>query len=249
MCKNSNICCIGPGHNHQTLFAGRHTSNSLFQNKRHNIQPSYHIRWRPQVRRTSTQAIGNESQDTSSPLLLDEIRRSFTTRHASRSIKQEGKPRICVLGAGVIGLTTAIRSAGAARQLFMLAHHVAHLSDFCVPQAPGSASNLLLQSATGTLMCLQVAYRAVVLLEKVVCPPCRLTRAIPDAQVTMYAGRFASDVTSHNAAGVWEPYKLSETPEMLTYRQAVCTCQALQGLHNGGSIHVCYHMVHCQSGK
>lgn len=36
----------------------------------------------------------------------------------------------------------------------------------------------------------------------------------------MYASRFGSDVTTHGAAGVWMPYKLSETPEVLTDRCA-----------------------------
>lgn len=51
--------------------------------------------------------------------------------------------------------------------------------------------------------------------------PCRLLQALPAAQLTIYASRFGSDVTTHGAAGVWMPYKLSETPEVLTDRWAV----------------------------
>lgn len=46
----------------------------------------------------------------------------------------------------------------------------------------------------------------------------RLLHTVPDAQVTIYASKFQSDVTTHGAAGVWMPYKLSETPEVLTDR-------------------------------
>jgi D-amino-acid oxidase len=47
---------------------------------------------------------------------------------------------------------------------------------------------------------------------------CRLQQALPGANITIYADRFGSDVTTHGAAGVWMPYKLSETPEALTDR-------------------------------
>jgi hypothetical protein len=47
---------------------------------------------------------------------------------------------------------------------------------------------------------------------------CRLLQAVPEAQITIYASKFGSDVTTHGAAGVWMPYKLSETPEVLTDR-------------------------------
>jgi hypothetical protein len=47
---------------------------------------------------------------------------------------------------------------------------------------------------------------------------CRLQQALPGAHITIYADRFGSDVTTHGAAGVWMPYKLSETPEALTDR-------------------------------
>lgn len=50
---------------------------------------------------------------------------------------------------------------------------------------------------------------------------CRMLQTLPEAQVTIYASKFGSDVTTHGAAGVWMPYKLSETPEVLTDRWAV----------------------------
>jgi len=43
---------------------------------------------------------------------------------------------------------------------------------------------------------------------------------MPEAHITIYASKFGSDVTTHGAAGVWMPYKLSETPEALTDRWA-----------------------------
>jgi D-amino-acid oxidase len=46
----------------------------------------------------------------------------------------------------------------------------------------------------------------------------RLHQALPSARITIYADKFGSDLTSHGAAGVWQPYKLSETPEVLTHR-------------------------------
>jgi hypothetical protein len=52
---------------------------------------------------------------------------------------------------------------------------------------------------------------------------CRLLQAVPEAQITIYASKFGSDVTTHGAAGVWMPYKLSETPEVLTDRCALCS--------------------------
>jgi hypothetical protein len=48
----------------------------------------------------------------------------------------------------------------------------------------------------------------------------RLQQALPSALITIYADKFGSDLTSHGAAGVWQPYKLSETPEVLTHRWA-----------------------------
>jgi D-amino-acid oxidase len=47
---------------------------------------------------------------------------------------------------------------------------------------------------------------------------CRLQQALPSARITIYADKFGSDLASHGAAGVWQPYKLSETPELLTHR-------------------------------
>jgi D-amino-acid oxidase len=46
----------------------------------------------------------------------------------------------------------------------------------------------------------------------------RLLQAVPEAQIAIYASKFQSDVTTNGAAGVWMPYKLSETPEVLTDR-------------------------------
>jgi glycine/D-amino acid oxidase-like deaminating enzyme len=63
-------------------------------------------------------------------------------------------PKICVLGAGVVGLTTALRL---------------------------------------------------------------LTR-FPEADLTIFAEKFGGDTTTAGAAGVWQPYKLSETPEDLVDR-------------------------------
>eukprot|EP00775_Hariotina_reticulata_P012186 gene12186-12323_t len=57
-----------------------------------------------------------------------------------------------------------------------------------------------------------------------------LLHALPKAHITIYAEKFGSDLTSHGAAGVWQPYKLSETPEVLTYRWGKETFDHLVGL-------------------
>lgn len=76
----------------------------------------------------------------------------------------------------------------------------------------------------------------------------RLLQALPGAQVTVYASRFGSDVTTHGAAGVWMPYKLSETPEVLTDRWGTETFEHLVGLVHSedavqAGVQLCY--AHC----
>eukprot|EP00878_Enallax_costatus_P022675 GHUV01024075.1.p1 GENE.GHUV01024075.1~~GHUV01024075.1.p1 ORF type:complete len:318 (+),score=45.32 GHUV01024075.1:409-1362(+) len=118
------------------------------------------------VRCTATAAASGDPHAPSSPMLLEELRRTYAARDTAQAVAHSGKPRICVIGAGVVGLTTALR----------------------------------------------------------------VTQEIPGAQVTIYADKFASDLASYNAAGVWEPYKLSETPEVVTYRWSKATFDHLMGL-------------------
>lgn len=63
------------------------------------------------ARCVSTTATSSDSSAISSPVLLDELRRSFAARSVARTAQQGGKPRVCVLGAGVNGLATAVRCA------------------------------------------------------------------------------------------------------------------------------------------
>jgi hypothetical protein len=77
-----------------------------------------------------------------------------TSPAAAGSSSPSTAPRICVLGAGVVGLTTALR----------------------------------------------------------------LLQRFPEAHLTVYADKFGRDTTTAGAAGVWQPYKLSETPTELVYR-------------------------------
>ncbi len=46
----------------------------------------------------------------------------------------------------------------------------------------------------------------------------RLLEAMPGLDVTLVAEKFMGDTTSNGAAGVWQPYKLSDTPPELVHR-------------------------------
>jgi hypothetical protein len=46
----------------------------------------------------------------------------------------------------------------------------------------------------------------------------RILQQVPRAKVTVVAERFGIDTTTAGAAGIWQPYKLSDTPEELTNR-------------------------------
>ncbi len=83
-------------------------------------------------------------------------RQQDPTRAAATSSCSPDGPHICVVGAGVVGLTSALR----------------------------------LQQEAG-------------------------------ARVTVVAERFGGDTTTAGAAGVWQPYKVSDTPEALTNRRVL----------------------------
>lgn len=56
----------------------------------------------------------------------------------------------------------------------------------------------------------------------------RLCEELPKADITVIAENFDHDTTSAGAAGLWEPYKLSETPPELIRRWGQETFQHLQ---------------------
>lgn len=68
----------------------------------------------------------------------------------------------------------------------------------------------------------------------------RLLQILPSATVTLLAERFGSETTTAGAAGLWEPYKLSDTPadlikrwgaETLAFYQVCCCASSLAVLH------------------
>jgi len=58
----------------------------------------------------------------------------------------------------------------------------------------------------------------------------RILQNVPTSKVTVVAEKFGSDTTSHGAAGVWGPYKMSNTDESLTNRLATETFDHLTSL-------------------
>ena len=92
-------------------------------------------------------------QSLTSSLLCKSVSDSLNDASASDQAATKA-PRVCVLGAGVVGLTTALR----------------------------------------------------------------LVERFPKADITIFAEKFGGDTTTAGAAGVWQPYKLSETPEDLVNR-------------------------------
>ncbi|GAX76693.1 hypothetical protein CEUSTIGMA_g4139.t1 [Chlamydomonas eustigma] len=58
----------------------------------------------------------------------------------------------------------------------------------------------------------------------------RILQDIPTSKVVVIAEKFGSDTTSHGAAGVWGPYKMSNTDESLTNRLATETFDYLTDL-------------------
>lgn len=62
----------------------------------------------------------------------------------------------------------------------------------------------------------------------------RLTQEIPNAEVTVVAASFDMETTSSGAAGLWEPYKLSDTPVELIRQWGGETFQYLQRLLMSG---------------
>ena len=46
----------------------------------------------------------------------------------------------------------------------------------------------------------------------------RIAQEIPGTKVTVYANDFDEETTTSGAAGLWEPYKLSDTPAHLIQR-------------------------------
>lgn len=108
-----------------------------------------------------------------------------TTRHATSpgNTVQSAKQtlRVCIVGGGVVGLTTALR-------LLQLNY------------GPGSSS-------TASTICSSLSVKSPVLVG----PP--VTRR--PVEVTIVAAAFGADTTTAGAAGLWGPYKLSNTPEHL----------------------------------
>jgi FAD dependent oxidoreductase len=103
------------------------------------------------------------------PPLLEAISRDFAPAMADRrSINRTNRtvPRVCVLGAGVAGLSTAAA----------------------------------------------------------------LLDVLPGCDITLLAEQWGSDLTSAGAAGIWMPYKLSETPEDLSLRWSGATLDHLMDL-------------------
>jgi len=56
----------------------------------------------------------------------------------------------------------------------------------------------------------------------------RLAQELKNVQITLIAENFDADTTSAGAAGLWEPYKLSDTPEELVTAWASETYEHLQ---------------------
>lgn len=56
----------------------------------------------------------------------------------------------------------------------------------------------------------------------------RICEELPGTKVTVIAERFDQDTTSAGAAGLWEPYKLSDTPPELIKQWGQETFQHLQ---------------------
>lgn len=56
----------------------------------------------------------------------------------------------------------------------------------------------------------------------------RLAEELPSASVTVIAQSFGKDTTSAGAAGLWEPYKLSDTPPELINKWGKETYEHLQ---------------------
>ncbi|KAF6258279.1 hypothetical protein COO60DRAFT_1139840 [Scenedesmus sp. NREL 46B-D3] len=178
--RRSSLGAAGSQQSRQSYTAGSSSCNPLFRAiARHGCRPAL----------TAAAAGGDAAAATpalhrpAGPLLLDTIRKSFKTRSpAPASKKARGSPHICVLGAGVNGLATALR----------------------------------------------------------------LQQALPAARITVYADKFGSDLTSHGAAGVWQPYKLSETPEVLTHRWGADTFTHLMGLvHSPEAAQAGVQPMHC----
>ncbi len=56
----------------------------------------------------------------------------------------------------------------------------------------------------------------------------RLCEELPNAEVTVIADKFENETTTAGAAGLWEPYKLSDTPPELIKRWGRETFDHLQ---------------------
>ena len=56
----------------------------------------------------------------------------------------------------------------------------------------------------------------------------RICEEVPQADVTIIAENFEQDTTSAGAAGLWEPYKLRDTPPELLTRWGKDTFDHLQ---------------------
>ena len=56
----------------------------------------------------------------------------------------------------------------------------------------------------------------------------RLAHELPGASITLIAEKFDMETTSSGAAGLWEPYKLSNTPPELVRQWGADTFAVLQ---------------------
>ena len=65
----------------------------------------------------------------------------------------------------------------------------------------------------------------------------RIAQEIEGANVTVFADKFDDETTSSGAAGLWEPYKLSDTPAHLVRRWGRDTFEFLQVLTVSNDTH------------
>ncbi|KIZ06364.1 D-aspartate oxidase [Monoraphidium neglectum] len=76
----------------------------------------------------------------------------------------------------------------------------------------------------------------------------RLLQEIPGCCVQVYAEAWGTDLVSAGAAGFWEPYKLSETPDESVYRWGKDTFDHIQGLvHSSAAATAGVSTVHATS--
>jgi D-amino-acid oxidase len=111
-------------------------------------------------------------------------------------------PRVLVVGAGVAGLTTAVR------RVCQLAPRAV-----CCTGWPRAVSAALVGRARHPPH--PTATAALTLALNTSCSPTRLLDELRGVRIIVVADKYGSDTTTHGAAGVWMPFKLSDTPQDL----------------------------------